>query len=141
LKERLYKEGLKDKICEICGQDEYWKGKKMSLILDHINGVNNDHRLDNLRIVCPNCNSTLDTFAGKNSKKCRSINRCLCGEEISYGAKKCDKCYRLGSRKVDRPGLEELIKMIDEIGYIGVGRIYNVTDNAVRKWVKNYKGL
>jgi len=33
----------------------------MTLILDHINGVNNDNRLENLRIVCPNCNATLDT--------------------------------------------------------------------------------
>jgi hypothetical protein len=40
-------------------------GKKMSLILDHINGVNNDNRIENIRIVCPNCNATLDTHCGK----------------------------------------------------------------------------
>jgi hypothetical protein len=61
LKARLYKSKLKEKICELCGQTEIWKGKKMSLILDHINGINNDNRLNNLRIVCPNCNATLDT--------------------------------------------------------------------------------
>ena len=38
-----------------------WTGKKMSLILDHINGKHNDNRIDNLRIVCPNCNATLET--------------------------------------------------------------------------------
>jgi hypothetical protein len=37
----------------------------MSLILDHINGVNNDNRIENIRIVCPNCNATLDTHCGK----------------------------------------------------------------------------
>jgi hypothetical protein len=61
LKDRLYKEGLKKRECELCGQGEEWVGKKMSLILDHINGVNNDNRIENIRIVCPNCNATLDT--------------------------------------------------------------------------------
>ena len=69
LKDRLYREGLKTRLCEICGQGEDWHGKHMSLILDHINGVYNDNRLENLRIVCPNCNATLDTHGGKNQEK------------------------------------------------------------------------
>lgn len=60
LKNRLFKEGIKEKICEICGQEEEWYDSKIGFILDHINGINNDHRLENLRILCPNCNSTLD---------------------------------------------------------------------------------
>lgn len=43
-------------ICSICGQEPTWQGKKLTLILDHINGTNNDDRLENLRWVCPNCN-------------------------------------------------------------------------------------
>lgn len=73
LKEKLYKEGLKERICEKCGQDEIWCGSKMSLILDHINGINNDNRFKNLRILCPNCNATLPThcrgYKKINSKK------------------------------------------------------------------------
>ncbi len=42
--------------CSICGQEPVWQGKPLTLILDHINGINNDDRLENLRWVCPNCN-------------------------------------------------------------------------------------
>ena len=69
LKRRLYSEGYKQKICEICGQTEDWNGLKLVHILDHINGINNDNRLENLRIVCPNCNSQLSTNCGRNIRK------------------------------------------------------------------------
>lgn len=69
LKKKLYNENYKKRKCELCGQDENWNGKHMSLILDHINGIWNDNRIENLRIVCPNCNATLDTHAGKNKRQ------------------------------------------------------------------------
>jgi len=68
LKERLYKEGLKQRKCELCEQDENWKIGKISLILDHIDGNHNNNVLTNLRIICPNCDSTLPTYKGRNHK-------------------------------------------------------------------------
>jgi hypothetical protein len=50
LKRRLLAEGLKRPECEMCGQGERWRGRRMSLVLDHINGVHDDHRLENLRM-------------------------------------------------------------------------------------------
>lgn len=47
VKRRLLAEGLKEPRCEMCGQGEIWQGKPMSMILDHINGVRDDHRLEN----------------------------------------------------------------------------------------------
>lgn len=73
LKARLVRDGLLEKRCSICGLTE-WLGKPISLVLDHANGVNNDHRLENLRFLCPNCNSQQDTFAGRN-KRLRSEAR------------------------------------------------------------------
>lgn len=54
--------------CAICGQEPLWQNKPMSLILDHINGENHDDRLENLRWVCPNCNSQLETTGSRNIK-------------------------------------------------------------------------
>lgn len=140
LKKRLYDSGLKDRKCELCGQDENWMGKKISLILDHINGVYNDNRLENLRIVCPNCNSTLETHAGKNkTKKTKKLYLCKCGKEKSNKSNKCIDCSSKEKRKIERPPYYQLLKEIEELGYSGTGRKYGVSDNSIRKWVKNYE--
>ena len=140
LKDRLYKDGLKKRSCELCGQDEEWMGKKMSLILDHINGINNDNRIENLRIVCPNCNATLDTHC-RGNKKSNEKNKkyCECGREIFKTSKMCSECNSIKSRKVDRPSLEQLKEDILNLGYSGTGRKYGVSDNSVRKWIKRYE--
>jgi hypothetical protein len=67
-KTKLFLAGLKENKCEECGQDEIWRGKKISLILDHKDGDRKNNELNNLRIICPNCNATLDTHCGKNKK-------------------------------------------------------------------------
>lgn len=68
LKNRLIKENILKNECNICGQQPDWKGKSLIMILDHINGVNNDNRKENLRLLCPNCNAQQTTFCGRNLK-------------------------------------------------------------------------
>lgn len=143
LKNRLYKEGLKNRKCELCEQGEDWMGKKISLILDHKNGVNTDNRLENLRILCPNCNASLETHCSKNKTRYRSYlvgkkwNCIDCSVKISKTAVRCIKCESLKQRRVERPDIETLLKEIEELGYKATGRKYGVSDNAIRKWIKN----
>lgn len=64
---RILKDGLLDYKCDSCDITE-WNGKSISLELDHINGDRDDHRLENLRFLCPNCHSQTKTFRGKNMR-------------------------------------------------------------------------
>jgi 5-methylcytosine-specific restriction endonuclease McrA len=65
LKTRLLSEGAIINRCDLCGLRE-WRGKPLSMHLDHINGVSDDHRFENLRMLCPNCHSQTETYGGKN---------------------------------------------------------------------------
>lgn len=65
LRIRLIKEGIKRHECECCGLTK-WLDNPISLELDHIDGNRNNHKLSNLRILCPNCHSQTSTYRGKN---------------------------------------------------------------------------
>ena len=66
IKRRLLKEGLLRAECYRCGISS-WQEKPLSIQIDHINGINNDYRLENLRMLCPNCHSLPDTHGRKNA--------------------------------------------------------------------------
>lgn len=65
LKNKLFKEGLKERKCEICMLSE-WNNLPIPTELDHINGINTDNRIINLRILCPNCHAQTKNYRGKN---------------------------------------------------------------------------
>lgn len=69
LKKRLIKLGMLIEVCAGCGLGREWNGKPLVLVLDHINGDNRDHRIENLRLLCPNCNSQTPAFCGRNIRQ------------------------------------------------------------------------
>jgi hypothetical protein len=69
LKKRLYKAGLLEEKCSECSTGNVWNGKPISLHLEHVNGDHSDNRIENLKILCPNCHSQTDTYAAKKLKK------------------------------------------------------------------------
>lgn len=74
LKNRLFNEGYKEKVCECCGLT-HWLGKEIPLELHHINGVITDNRLDNLMILCPNCHAQTTNYRGlKKSASKETLN-------------------------------------------------------------------
>lgn len=153
LKERLLAAGIKRAACELCGQQELWRGRRMSLVLDHINGISNDHRLENLRIVCPNCAATLETHCGRNLPRVRICPGC----EKQFTPRTirhrycCQACwgtvaavkYKGGShperRKVPRPSYDQLTTDVQGMSFVAIGPKYGVSDNAVRKWLRWYE--
>jgi hypothetical protein len=151
LKRRLLAEGVKRPECELCGQGAIWRGRPLALILDHINGVPDDNRLENLRIVCPNCAATFDTHCGRKNRPLLNCLRCGAGfapylSGQRYCSAECGRRWdrngvpRPGGRKVrDRPPYEQLMAEIAATSWSAVGRKYGVSDNAIRKWVRAYE--
>jgi len=136
LKIKLIQSGLKEEKCECCGISK-WLEEPVVLELDHIDSNHLNNNLDNLQIICPNCHATLT----RNRSGCRK------GYSYSSPIKKEKmkneqdgrslRLIRLELRKVkNRPSVEILIAQVKELGYAGTGRLYNVSDNAIRKWIK-----
>ncbi len=240
LKHRLIEELYWEYKCLWCGIGPEWNGKPLTLQLDHINGDHYDNRIENLRILCPNCHTQTKTWGmnntkfrhfnkkkekfddvieipnwffkeitskykykefkcdickiGKTSRKSRRKNfdgyvcfncnikhkrtkplpkkrikkkekfddvitipewffreptskeKHICDickinttwkKSKSFDGYRCKECCLLQSRKVkNRPSKEELIKLVEQFSYVHVGRMFGVSDNSIRKWIK-----
>ena len=131
-------------ICSICKLEPIWQGKELTLILDHINGKNNDDRLENLRWVCPNCNQQLSTTGRRNPERKIFAKKyyCIdCNKEISKYSLRCLEC-EAKNRIIPLENMpltrEELKDLIRTISFTEIGRRYGVTDNSIRKWCDKF---
>lgn len=156
IKKKILKANLLNYECSNCKINE-WLGKKLSLHLDHINGICNDNRIENLRFLCPNCHSQTETFCSKSKtigraklkekqilqKRKQSLQKqkeCLdCNNKISKASKRCKSCAsKLQPTKINWPPIEKLIEMVEESNYSATGRALGVSDNAIRKHIKKH---
>lgn len=150
-RERLIREGYLRKECYECGI-VLWRGQQAPLDLDHINGDRYDNRIENLRLLCKNCHAQTPTYGSKNRgrwskplpehlKKSRTHAKpCLdCSTMVEYGVR-CPDCDRKSRpTKIEWPSIEYLESKASEIGFRALGRELGVSDNAIRKRIKNYK--
>jgi len=150
LKKRLVHESLLENKCYECEMGPEWRGKPLVLRLDHINGTPTDYRIENLRLLCPNCDSQSSTYCGRNIKKeapkehklqqqrrlakQSKCKKCRCA--VTTGAPYCRGCTKPKRKVADRPSLDVLEKQTQELGFVKTGKLYGVSDNAVRKWIK-----
>lgn len=140
LKIRLIQDGYFDYKCNECGLVE-WRGKELNLHLDHINGDKFDNRIENLRLLCPNCHSQTDTFCIKNVAKTTPISKyvnCKCGRPKLYSSNSCKICAAQTHHrptKIVWPHNDELALLVHKIPKTQLGKALGVSDNAVRKHV------
>lgn len=141
LKKRLVQEGILNYACAECGLSE-WRGQRLSLHLDHINGNPTDNRLPNLRLLCPNCHSLTETYCGKNKK--RIVNSCVCGVPIHRRSKTCPACAQASNAKqptaIQWPTHAVLQAMVTATSLSHVGRQLGVSATAVRKRLRSTPG-
>lgn len=143
--------------CAICGLNPFWNNMELELILDHINGITDDARYENLRWVCPNCNHQLPTFGNRNYKhKPRQIKHCSqCGAEL-YSRNQsglCANCIKAaGGHASAQKQHIDAIKRRDELGitrevlkerirtesFTQIAKQYGVTFNTIRRWCQAY---
>lgn len=146
LKEKLIRDGIKEKACEICGVS-LWQGIELPLELHHKDGNHFNNDFNNLQILCPNCHSIQKGNSGANIGNYNNQQRLCseCGIPISKSSKsgKCKSCAAKSSlnheRKVsldNRPSRDELKMLIRNQSFVEIGKKYGVSDNAVRKWCK-----
>lgn len=94
VKNYLIKNKLVNNECSICKILPIWNDKPLTLQLDHINGDHHDNRVENLRLICPNCHSQTDTFTGRNTRT-KKQNKCSgCSKELKTDnvTGKCAEC-------------------------------------------------
>jgi 5-methylcytosine-specific restriction endonuclease McrA len=117
--------------CALCANKGTHRDLPLTLQVDHINGNHTDNRIENLRFLCPNCHTQTMTYGSKKIKNNKT--------KKSESNPNWRSNPRLNSRKVERPSSEDLKKLLETTAVTRIGKMYGVSDNAIRKWAKCYK--
>ena len=137
VKKVILREGLLPYVCALCDIGPEWNGKPLVLRLDHKNGQRSDHRLLNLRFLCPNCDSQTDTFCGRNKPKKAGNSCCACGTPIGAASRQCRSCSQRSRSprptKITWPAADVLRKEIQATSFEATARRLGLSSNAIRK--------
>lgn len=142
LKQKLLAAGLLVNKCSICGQGPEWSGRPLVLQLDHKNGNNRDNRIENLRIICPNCHTQTDTFTGRNlsAKYRKRVHLCVCGKQIHRQSVACVKCNGAAIEAKDWPKAEDLADEVERTTYKEVAARLGKSANGLKKYLRRHLG-
>ena len=131
--------------CEKCGWGEVNPTtNKVPLEIHHIDGNYLNSSPENLQVLCPNCHSLTPNYKalnkeGRNDRTTIRKNYCIdCGEPINSTSTRCRKCADKAKRTEKPINREELKKLIRNTPFTTIGKIFNVSDNAIRKWCASY---
>lgn len=157
LKRRLLASNLLQYRCYAtgCTLSDSWNDLPLALQLDHVNGVHTDNRLENLRLLCPNCHSQTHTFSGKNRLPQPSKRQqffCVCGVSIHRRSVTCNRCRvrpaiaqvvtipcalpALPRHKIAWPSNEELKVLVWQQSVVQLAKTLGVSDVAFKKHCK-----
>ncbi len=115
--------------CSECDNNGSHNGKPLILQLEHINGINDDNRLENLCFLCPNCHSQTTTFSGRNSKRPKNDKR----KSYESAEKKAIRTQNMRKFNVTK---EELTELIINHSMVSLGEKFGVSDTAIKKRCK-----
>lgn len=150
LRKKLIKQGVKEEKCENCGLSE-WMNKPIPLELHHIDCDRFNNDLGNLKILCSNCHMQEHNYNNKKKpkkietkKKPKKLILCKnCNNEFyTYSNQFCSQECKIEKSRLNIPNKTDLLDKFKELKtFVSVGKFYDVSDNAVRKWCKKYKIL
>lgn len=134
LKERLFREKVLKNECSKCKIID-WNNEKITLPLDHINGINNDNRINNLRILCPNCHSQTKTFS-RNSQYKKPI-------KIDISKWEEDMKLEMLERKKEKKEIEAKKELVlnsnidfKKLGWVNeVSSLLGIRHQKIKKWM------